>query len=69
VVDKSGKVLAAEAGGPQVTVDVVKGVVETMGGDSGASGIQKAEERAGGDGELAADTAAEVADSAEMIDA
>jgi len=52
-----------------VTVDVVKGVVETMGGDSGASGIQKAEERAGGDGELAADTAAEVADSAEMIDA
>ena len=43
VVDKSGKVLAAEAGGPQATVDVVKAVVEKLGGDAGAAGIEKAE--------------------------
>ncbi|TKA83454.1 hypothetical protein B0A55_00577 [Friedmanniomyces simplex] len=73
VVDKSGKVLAADAGGPQATVDIVKEIVEKMGGDGNAEGLQKAEERAGGEGEgagkSAADTAAEVADTAEKIDA
>lgn len=75
VVDKSGKVLAAEAGGPQATVDVVKGVVEMMGGDPNSNGLEKAEERAmeeeGNEveGELAAETAAEVADTAAKVDA
>jgi len=34
VVTKEGKVLAAEPGGPAATVEVVKGVVEKLGGDS-----------------------------------
>lgn len=77
MVDKNGKVLAAEAGNPAGTVDVVKAIVAKMGGDSEASGIQKAEERAdeaekkeGGDGgdHLAAETAAEVADTATLLD-
>lgn len=45
--------LAAEPGGPAATVEVVKKLV----GDSGASADQKA-----------ADTAAEVADTAEKVD-
>ncbi|KAK5127395.1 hypothetical protein LTR85_006734 [Meristemomyces frigidus] len=51
VVDKSGKVLAAEAGGPQATVDVVKAVVKEMGGDPKSAGIEKAEERAAAEAE------------------
>ncbi|KAK5110142.1 hypothetical protein LTR62_006276 [Meristemomyces frigidus] len=47
VVDKSGKVLAAEAGGPAPTVEVVKKLVQSMGGDAGADGVKKAEETAG----------------------
>lgn len=74
-MDKSGKVLAAEAGSPAGTVDVVKGIVANMGGDSEVSGLKKAEERAaeaekterGGDQD-AADTVAEVADSAKLLD-
>ncbi|KAK6386720.1 hypothetical protein LTR65_008784 [Meristemomyces frigidus] len=46
VVDKSGKVLVAEAGGPQATVDAVKAVVREMGGDPEDEGIEKAEDRA-----------------------
>ena len=75
VVDKSGKVLAAEAGGPAATVEVVKGLVESMGGDVGAKGLEKAEERAMAgegeevEGELVANVAAEVADSAAKVDA
>ena len=46
VVDKSGKVLAVEAGGPQATVDVVKAVVKEMGGNPESEGIEKAAERA-----------------------
>ncbi|KXT18243.1 hypothetical protein AC579_2879 [Pseudocercospora musae] len=42
VVDKSGKVLAAEPGGPASTVEVVKKLV----GDAGADGLKKAEETA-----------------------
>lgn len=55
VVDKSGKVLAAEAGGPQATVDVVKAVVEQLGGDSGSKDLKKAEHRAAADGEMEVD--------------
>jgi thioredoxin-dependent peroxiredoxin len=46
VVDKQGKVLAVEAGGPAATVDVVKKVVSELGGDQASAGVEKAEERA-----------------------
>lgn len=57
VVDKSGKVLAAEAGGPQSTVDAVKDVVTQMGGDAESKGLEKAEERATADGGMEVDAA------------
>lgn len=41
-----GKVLVSEAGGPKETVEVVRRVVESMGGDVKADGVGKAEERA-----------------------
>lgn len=74
VVNKEGKVLAVEAGGPAATVEVVKGVVDGMGGEGG-DGLEKAEERAveqeGKEVEdkLRAETAAKVADDAARIDA
>lgn len=46
VVDKMGKVLVSEAGGPKETVEVVRRVVEGMGGDGEADGVGRAEERA-----------------------
>jgi peroxiredoxin Q/BCP len=58
VVDKSGKVLAAEPGGPDATVDVVRKLVS-----GGAGGDNKAKEDAD-----AAKTADEVADTAEKMD-
>lgn len=61
VVDKEGKVLAVEAGGPAATVEVVKGLVENMGGDG--EGEEKEVED-----EKAAETAAEVADVAKGLD-
>lgn len=64
VVDKSGKVLAAEAGGPAPTVEVVKKLVASMGGSDSADGLKKAEED-----KAAANTAAEVADVAAKVDA
>jgi thioredoxin-dependent peroxiredoxin len=73
VVEKSGKVLAAEAGSPPGTVEVVKRIVAEMGGDPADKGIEKAEERAeaaegnGAESKLAAETAAEVADSAAKV--
>lgn len=74
VVNKGGKVLAAEAGGPAATVEVVRGIVEKMGGNPEAKGLEKAEERAvekEGDevenGKMAS-TAAEVADTAQRVD-
>lgn len=67
VVAKDGTVLAAEPGGPAPTVEIVKKLVETMGGSSASKGIEKAEETANNDAKMA-DTAAQVADSAEKID-
>ncbi|KAK3073598.1 thioredoxin peroxidase dot5 [Teratosphaeriaceae sp. CCFEE 6253] len=58
VVGKKGEILAVEKGGPQVTVDAVTKIVEGMGG--GGSGDVDVE--MGG-------TAAEVADTAEKLDA
>lgn len=60
VIDKAGKVLAAEPGGPAATVEVVRKLV---GGTAAGSGEGKAEE----DAEIAK-TAAEVADTAAKVD-
>jgi peroxiredoxin Q/BCP len=60
VVDKSGKVLAAEPGGPMPTVEVVKRVVASSGGAKG--GAEKKEDKE------KAETAAEVADTAAKVD-
>ncbi|KAK8215158.1 thioredoxin peroxidase dot5 [Zalaria obscura] len=77
VVAKDGKVLAAEPGGPAPTVEVVKKLVATMGGTTtnGEKDLKKAEETAkkeegtGAEGDSkAANTAAEVADTAEKLD-
>ena len=48
VVTKDGEVLAAEPGGPAATVEVVKGIVEQMGGagKDGEEKLEKAEVRA-----------------------
>ena len=62
VVDKEGKVLAVEAGGPAATVEVVKKLVDIMGGDG-----EKVDEKEVED-EKAAETAAEVADVAKGLD-
>lgn len=74
VIDKEGNVLAAEPGGPAATVEVVKGLVEKMGGDADDKGLEKADQTAvKGEGkevedEKAAATAAEVADVAKGLD-
>lgn len=58
VIDKAGKVLAAETGGPAATFDVVKKLVD---GESATSAEEKE------DADLAK-TAGEVADTAEKLD-
>jgi peroxiredoxin Q/BCP len=62
VVDKHGKVLAAEPGGPAPTVEVVRKLVETMGGGGAEKGGAQAENK------RVADVAAEVADTAATMD-
>ncbi|KAF2740721.1 AhpC-TSA-domain-containing protein [Polyplosphaeria fusca] len=64
VVDKAGKVLAAEAGSPDGTVDVVKKIVAD--GDSAAAPAPGLEKQPT-DSEIA-DTAGEVADTAAEVD-
>jgi peroxiredoxin Q/BCP len=70
VVDKSGKVLAAEGGGPQATVEVVKKIVDEAG--SAAPSAPAATETEGeattSKDEEMAKTADEVADTAEKLD-
>jgi peroxiredoxin Q/BCP len=74
VVDKESNVLAVEAGGPAATVEVVKALVESMGGNGKDDGLEKAEQTAveGEEKEVedekAAETAAEVADVAKGLD-
>ena len=46
VVTKDGEVLAAEPGGPAATVEVVKGLVEKLGGAGKKKELDKVEERA-----------------------
>jgi peroxiredoxin Q/BCP len=64
VVDKSGKVLAAEPGSPAGTVEVVKKLV-----DGNAEGALTAGEINQKEDAEAAKTADEVADSAAKVDA
>jgi thioredoxin-dependent peroxiredoxin len=64
VVDKAGKVLAAEAGSPDGTVAVVKKLVEAGGTAEGAGKAETEEKK---DVEMA-NTADEVADSAAKVD-
>lgn len=68
VVDKNGKVLAAEAGGPDATVNAVKKLVATMAGSSEVKGVEQAEEKVAAADKKAAETANEVADSAARVD-
>ncbi|KAL5120480.1 thioredoxin peroxidase dot5 [Pleosporales sp. CAS-2024a] len=63
VVDKSGKVLAAEPGGPAATVEVVRKLVSGSAAGVPTKGNVKQKEDA-----EAAETAAEVADTAEKMD-
>lgn len=70
VIDKSGKVLAAEAGGPEPTVQVVKKLVTKAGDHSAAPVTTSESEGAPAHGKASeediksAETAAQVADSA-----
>ena len=62
VVDKAGKVLAAEPGGPAPTVEVVRQLVEKMGGGEGEEKVMAVQNK------LIADVAGEVADTAATMD-
>ncbi len=44
-MSKDGKVLAAEAGGPEATVNVVKKIVEGLGGGEKKEEVEKVEEK------------------------
>lgn len=70
VVDKSGKVLAAEPGSPDGTVAVVKKIVEgsKASGAGAAPATNGAAAKEGEDAEIAK-TASEVADTAAKVDA
>ncbi|RYO64292.1 hypothetical protein AA0116_g3395 [Alternaria tenuissima] len=65
VVDKEGKVLTAEPGGPAATVDVVRDLVGNKEGVPSKEDAEKAEKKE--DHEMA-ETADEVADSAAKVD-
>ena len=76
-VDKAGKVLLAEPGGPAATVDAVKRIVgadraaSAADGATAAGGEAAKEETANGeaaDGRAKAEVAAEVADTAAKVD-
>jgi len=65
VVDKEGKVLAVQPGGPAATVDVVKELVDNKDGVPSKGDAEKAEKKE--DKEMA-ETAGEVADTAAKVD-
>lgn len=67
VLDKAGKVLAAEPGSPAGTLNVVKKLLEDSPRQD-TSTSEKADENVTSEDKKAADTAAEVADTAEKID-
>lgn len=66
VVDKAGKVLAAEPGGPAATVEVVKKLVDNKEAVPDKEDVEKQEHK---EEKEAAQTADEVADSAAKVDA
>lgn len=68
VVDKSGKVLAAEPGGPAATLEVVKKLVASFGGDAGSDGLKKAEDTVQGEDKADTEVASDVADTTEALD-
>ncbi|KAK5708908.1 thioredoxin peroxidase dot5 [Elasticomyces elasticus] len=70
IIDKAGKVLVVDAGGPQATVDTVTKLVARMGEESDAEEMKKVLSRSLEDGDAiiemgdsAAETATEVVDS------
>jgi thioredoxin-dependent peroxiredoxin len=65
VVDKDGKVLAAEPGGPAATVEVVKKLVDTK---DAAPSNKEADDKDQKEDKEMADTAGEVADTAAKVD-
>lgn len=65
VVDKEGKVLAVQPGGPAATVDVVRELVDNKDGVPSKGDAEKAEKKE--DKEMA-ETAGEVADTAAKVD-
>lgn len=69
VVDKAGKVLAAEPGSPDGTVAVVKKIVDGSTTADGLNAPSVADEAAKAEDVEAAKTASEVADSAAKVDA
>jgi peroxiredoxin Q/BCP len=67
VVDKEGKVLASEPGGPAATVEVVRRLVGEKGGEvPSKEEVESAEKK---EDEDMAETADEVADTAAKVDA
>ena len=69
VVDKEGKVLAVEAGGPNATVDAVKRIVEKMDfNEEWDEALEEGGQTAVDGDEKAAETAAEVAETAKELD-
>lgn len=70
VIDKTGKVVAAEGGGPQATVDVVRRIVEQKGDPGSVEKVPSKEEVEAKDKDdrEKADVADEVADTAAKID-
>jgi peroxiredoxin Q/BCP len=69
IVDKQGKVLEAFQGGPQPTVDAAQRIVSGQGkGGVNEGGVTKKNGEEKSD-KKAAETAAEVADSAAKVDA
>lgn len=75
VIDKAGKVLASEPGGPAATVEVVKRLVAESGDSTKVEEVPEIEQGTNGNGaELSkedtdkADVAADVADTAEKLD-
>lgn len=65
VVNKDGKVLAAEPGGPAATVEVVKKLVDTK---DAAPSNKDADDKDQKEDKEMADTAGEVADTAAKVD-
>ncbi|KAF1814399.1 AhpC-TSA-domain-containing protein [Eremomyces bilateralis CBS 781.70] len=67
-VDKAGKVLVLEEGGPAKTVDIVKALVEELSDDAAVPSTEVDVDKSALEQTEPAETAAEVAESAEKVD-